>query len=1058
MTTHALDDPRMTANRIKEIFVSATERDSPEARRAYLDEACNGDASVRQRVEALLAAHDAPESVLDEAAVASPRPDATADVGPREAKHERPGSVIDRYKLLQELGEGGFGIVYMAEQQEPVRRQVALKIIKPGMDTREVVARFEAERQALALMDHPNIARVLDAGATGSGRPYFVMELVKGVPITEFCDKNNCSTRERLELFIEVCRAVQHAHQKGIIHRDLKPSNVMITLHDGKPVPKVIDFGVSKAINQRLTEKTLFTHYGQMVGTPQYMSPEQAEMSGLDVDTRSDIYSLGVLLYELLTGTTPLDRQRLHSAGYAEMLRIIQNEEPPMPSTRLTTLRDELTVVCKHRSTDARRLGQLLAGDLDWIVMKALEKDRGRRYDTANGLAADIVRHLADEPVVAGPPSAAYRLRKFARRNRGLVASAAAVVFAGLTIATIGYLQVAKERDRAIAAEQKTEEARETAVKERDIAQETEAKTRVVINLLNEMLGAANPDSVKGPDYTVRQLIDDFSQGLDERLAGQPEVEAELRLTLGRAYSTLGQTDQANDHLQRSLELRRQAFGGDHEQVAEVMVALAEHEARPHASLFSFASAEKHARDAIEIYDGVEIELPGRAAAHNVLGIVSLVIKKHYAKAESHFRDALRIARAISAGKDTDLVARSLSLLAWSIAAQRDGREADADALARQAIAIYEQTLGGEHPATLAAIDRQGACFAEQEKWPEAEASFRRAWQAAREKFGATDAGVLFFANNLTHSLVDQQRHIEALKVCDEVIAACRAQGKQDALPQWLYAAGSVHLDREDFGQAEKCFREAEAIPLAPIESDITAGSRFYLARILRDQGREAEAQRLFQEVASAAKLWSKSPFTNDIVLYAYAYSLLHRGADDRDSCETALEAAKQALELSMRDRTLRREGIVRHAIAVAQYKLGDVREAIGSLRAGLEAMPAGLHDHRRELEATLARYLQEEGDVPAAEAVYRDGVAKREEFLPAGHPLIATAEIRLGAFLREQKRYDDAEAVLLQAEESLRDNPEAVEANRQNANEQLVRLYNDWGKPDEAAQWQSSK
>jgi serine/threonine protein kinase len=337
----------MIANRIKDIFVSAAELDSPEARRAYLDEACNGDAGVRHRVEALLAAHDSPVSVLDEAAIGPPIQDATADVASREAIHERPGSVIDHYKLLQELGEGGFGIVYMAEQQAPVRRQVALKIIKPGMDTREVVARFEAERQALALMDHPNIAKVFDAGTVGVhasacgapdaaagdtlkrelqlGRPYFVMELVKGVPITEFCDKNNSSTRERLGLFITVCRAVQHAHQKGIIHRDLKPSNVMITLHDGKPVPKVIDFGVSKAINQRLTERTLFTHYGQMVGTPQYMSPEQAEMSGLDVDTRSDIYSLGVLLYELLTGTTPLDRQRLHSAGYAEMLRIIQN-------------------------------------------------------------------------------------------------------------------------------------------------------------------------------------------------------------------------------------------------------------------------------------------------------------------------------------------------------------------------------------------------------------------------------------------------------------------------------------------------------------------------------------------------------------------------------------------------------------------------------------------------------------------------------------------------------------------------------------------------------------
>ncbi len=361
-------------------------------------------------------------------------------------------TTIGPYKLLQEIGEGGFGVVYMAEQQEPIRRKVALKIIKPGMDTREVIARFEAERQALALMDHPNIARVFDAGATDNGRPYFVMELVKGVPITEFCDKNKFPTSERLKLFITACHAVQHAHHKGIIHRDLKPSNVMITLHDGLAVPKVIDFGVSKAISQRLTEKTLFTRFGQMVGTPQYMSPEQAEMSGLDVDTRSDIYSLGVLLYELLTGTTPVEESRLRSSGHAEMLRIIQEEEPPKPSSRLNTLGEELTAVCQHRGSDPKRLGQLLRGDLDWIVMKSLEKDRNRRYETANSLAQDIQRHLSDEPVVAGPPSAAYRTRKFVRRNKTLVTAALAVGLAlltGLGMAIGGFVEARIERNRA---------------------------------------------------------------------------------------------------------------------------------------------------------------------------------------------------------------------------------------------------------------------------------------------------------------------------------------------------------------------------------------------------------------------------------------------------------------------------------------------------------------------------------------------------------------------------------------------------------------------------------
>src|SRR5262249_6082793 len=316
-------------------------------------------------------------------------------------------TVIGPYKLLQQIGEGGFGAVFMAEQTQPVRRMVALKIIKPGMDTRQVIARFESERQAPAIMDHPNIAKVLDAGATDSGRPYFVMELVKGVPVTEFCDKNHMPADQRLKLFQDVCHAVQHAHHKGIIHRDLKPSNVMVTLHDGVPVVKVIDFGVAKATVQKLTERTLFTAYGQMIGTPAYMSPEQAEMSGLDIDTRSDVYSLGVLLYELLTGTTPLETRRLREAGYAEMQRLIREEEAPRPSTRLSSLGESATVFAGNRGTDVKQLARLLAGDLDWIVMKSVSKDRNRRYGTPAMFAEDIERYLRRDAIAARPPSTA---------------------------------------------------------------------------------------------------------------------------------------------------------------------------------------------------------------------------------------------------------------------------------------------------------------------------------------------------------------------------------------------------------------------------------------------------------------------------------------------------------------------------------------------------------------------------------------------------------------------------------------------------------------------------
>jgi serine/threonine protein kinase len=452
-------------------FTAASLTDAAERRR-FLDQACAGNTELRVVVEEMLAAHDQAEPFFAKGRSAlvlpaeeiSALPAAVAEGSVPGEVDEYLGQRVGRYKLLQRIGEGGCGVVYMAEQEEPVRRRVALKIIKLGMDTKSVIARFDAERQALALMDHPNIARVLDAGATETGRPFFVMELVRGFRITEYCDQNHLDTRQRLNLFIQVCHAIQHAHQKGIIHRDIKPSNILVTLHDGKPVPKVIDFGIAKAIEGRLTEQTLFTAYEQLIGTPAYMSPEQAEMSGLDVDTRSDIYSLGVLLYELLTGKTPFNQKELLASGLAEMRRKLREDEPQRPSTILTTLHGtELRATAEHRHAEPPRLISLLKGDLDWIVMKSLEKDRTRRYETANGLAMDVQRYLNNEPVIARPPSRTYRLRKLMRRNRVVFVAGTAVALALIAgLGTSTWLFFKAEEARANEAELRQQaEARE---------------------------------------------------------------------------------------------------------------------------------------------------------------------------------------------------------------------------------------------------------------------------------------------------------------------------------------------------------------------------------------------------------------------------------------------------------------------------------------------------------------------------------------------------------------------------------------------------------------------
>ncbi|MFO0861232.1 MAG: protein kinase [Phycisphaerales bacterium] len=564
----------MDAKRVNELFELAIVL-PPDERELFLLARCPDDPAVLHEVRSLLGAlHRAGEFLENPTAAAVSYP---PHAGPAAAV----GTMLGNFKLLEQIGEGGFGTVYLAQQSHPIRRRVAIKILKPGMDSRQVIARFEAERQALAMMDHPNIAKVLDAGTTPDGRPYFVMELVRGSPITTYCDQGQLSPRERLELFVPVCLAVQHAHAKGIIHRDLKPANVLITMLDGAPVPKIIDFGIAKALSGRIADQTVYTEFRQMIGTPAYMSPEQAEMSGQDIDIRSDVYSLGVLMYELLSGSTPFDTSALARAGIAEIQRIIREEEPPKPSTRISTSGDRLPTIASCRRTEPKRLGNLVKGELDWIVMHALEKDRRRRYQTADAFAADVRRYLTGDAVQARPVSTSYKARKFVARNKALVTSLVAVAAAlllGLIVSSVGFYRAAKDRDRALAAEAEQSKLRQFAelakqdadrsASEARAAQQTEAAAREratkeaaraesLLRFSDLMIGSADPDITSTVSTTTREMLDRAASRAGEFFKDQPEAEFSVRVRIGRAYWAQRSRDQAIEQFVRADQLAR---------------------------------------------------------------------------------------------------------------------------------------------------------------------------------------------------------------------------------------------------------------------------------------------------------------------------------------------------------------------------------------------------------------------------------------------------------------------------------------------------------------------
>ena len=997
--------------KLEQIFHSALELDSQAQRAAFLEASCGDDTELRGHVEGLLNVHgragsflETPPLDLDETLIA------TASDAPAAAT----GAKIGRYKILQEIGAGGFGVVYLAEQEEPVHRKVALKIIKLGMDTREVIARFEAERQALALMDHPNIARVFDAGATETGRPYFVMELVRGVRITQYCDDQRLTVPERLKLLLSVCHAVQHAHQKGIIHRDLKPGNVLVTLQDGRPVPKVIDFGIAKATSQRLTDKTLFTERHQFLGTPEYMSPDQVG-GGLDIDTRTDVYSLGVLLYELLTGATPFDRAVLRKAPYDEIRRIVREVEPPRPSARVQELlRSDATIAARRRCEPAA-LTKLIRGDLDSIVMKAMEKDRTHRYATAKDLADDVERHLRHEPVVAGPPGATYRLRKFVRRHYvGTLASAVVVLalLGGLSMATVGLIQVSRargeleaERDAAQQARAREQEHRALAEASADEARRQAARSATVNEFLQEMLRSADPSQALGREVTMRYALDEAAHRIHEgALADQPEVEAAVRTTLGETYAALGLYTAAEAHLRAAQEMHSRLFGPEHRDTLRSNRALA-------ALLRAkgkCTEAEMFLRQTAEVQRRVlGPEHADTLATLHELGL-ALQGAGRLAEAEAVHRQTLDVQRR-TLGEEHAATLESLAHLGAVCYAR--GQIEEAEAVLRRALEMSERVLGEQHPCTGLVLNNLGRVMENQEQYEQAEGLYRRAYDVDRQVLGPDHPHALIPMNDLVRVLQRQGKTAETRPLVIERLARLKRAAERpdaDALALRACAWELLHCEPAELRDPQA------ALPLAARAVEL-------------DGGREVEP------------------------LETLALAYRTNGRLD-EAVETQRRAVARAQMIAPQDRAAAEARLVDYLV-----EKGDVFEAArvswGDMATRMRGVlvPGTAQDESLILQSEAAG---REGRWDEAESLLRGCLAMREKALPARDWQIADTLSRLGATLAAQGMFAEAESLLLEGFAQLSEDVRTPAGTRRQAIQRLVDLYAAWDKPGQAKEW----
>ena len=997
-------------DRLNEIFTSAVEIEDAEARDVYLSEQCGSDAELRSQVDALLEIDSQASGLFDPSRVADVFTSAT----------EQPGTTIGDYKLLEQIGEGGMGVVFVAEQLKPVRRKVALKIIKPGMDTKEVIARFEAERQALALMDHPGVAKVFDADTTKSGRSFFAMELVRGRPITEYCDRIKLGNEARLRLFVTVCQAIHHAHQKGIIHRDIKPSNVLVTELDGEPLPKIIDFGVAKAINQRLTEHTIHTRFQHMIGTPMYMSPEQAELSAVDIDTRTDIYSLGILLYELMTGVPPFDQQRLKEATFDEMRNIIRDEEPTKPSTRISTLGESTPGVCLNRQTDAKRLRQYLRGDLDWIVMKAIDKNRSRRYETARELSMDVARFLNQEPVQACPPSALYLLRKFVRRHRTAVVTGVML----MTLLTAGIVGTATGWWNAVVAGQKMQEREREAIKAQGEAAKERDRAMHVVRVLNEMLESADPVSNKA-DYTVREMLDEFAATLDGRFDDDPQVEASLRHTVGRAYYHLGLFQSAVPHLQRARDLLDRTASREE---AVVLTKLAE--ALNRSKIGGGPETETLLRRAVEVLKQLGNSPKELANAYSILGWAIYHktggLDYHMPKAQNESlavnREGLRLLEPFTDRESQLQKARMCVGLAWELARSGDHRDLiQANTYAERAIEIMRND---PHDVFASMAFRvHGWCQFSLENHAHAEKSSREAVRLEVSRLSTPAHDSLY---QLLAAMFQQGRVDKAINLGLEKTDPTHWP---DPVPQMCVRSRTIVANAligvGDYDRAAQILRDNVARSESQFGSaDIaTLEARYSLIQALVRQRNPNDRDALQKELLAILPTVRQLAATGAEAICSALHFLMGNLESPTDTdVQSAVALNNELLQRPLLDlRRLRNlySGALIHIhagnfSAAQQYLLDIIESPISyTWHPGPGDAPFYV---LRNAEDVLAEMLVDQENQAGAERVYREAIKRRQS---ARHPdkyQILFAKQRLAKFLIEHREEHDEALDLLQS------------------------------------------